>query len=311
MAIGMNSDEPANLHRIVLDQIRLTALRRVIPSEEGGSKMIRETRRTNQRVNRVVCISFIVALVFTPAPGWSQVLRSGTYRVETTAEDGQRYASTWRLRVEKNRIKGESEWDCCPGHRIDPLVGRIEGDRVIIERQCHGQGLRDRCHQVYEGRIHGNVIEGSFTHNGAYGGRWTLYVWDSEDDWSHHQVDRRSISQEAISKTIAKLEDLSDEIEKDIEKLTKKGRHDPLLVQLEAELQAFENACDELEREFKKEKKDPWAVEAEVRSVLDRGRRINLLISPSNVANEVRQDWTEIRVRLDLLADAYGLRRIG
>jgi hypothetical protein len=281
--------------------------------------MIQETRRVKRQDMGVVFMGLMVTFVLASTTGLAQTISSGTYRVDTVAEDGQRYSSTWRLWVEGNRIKGESDWDCCPGRRTDPLKGRIEQGRVIIERECSGQGLRDHCYQVYAGVAQGNVIEGSFTYNGTHGGHWTLYVWgsDSDRDWydrdrgNHRRGGRHPISEEAVRKAIAKLEDLSDEIEKDIEKLTKKGRRDPITRQLEAELQAFENVCDELEKEFKRGGKDPWAVEAEVRSVLDRGRRIDDLIYRSNITGEVRQDWAEIRVRLDLLADAYGLRRIG
>ena len=123
--------------------------------------------------------SFSAAPTVSPPP--SSLLKSGSYKVEAKAEAHDEltedlWPSTWTLQVTGNQITGQSEWSCCPGHRIDPLNGRIEGNRVIIERDCTGEGTVGPCHQVYEGTIKEDVIEGQWTHNGAAAGWWKLYL---------------------------------------------------------------------------------------------------------------------------------------
>jgi WSC domain. len=93
-------------------------------------------------------------------------LSSGTYQVAAD-NAGTIHNSTWTLQVSGNQITGTSQWDCCPGPRVDALTGRIEGNRVIIERDCSGQGWEGECRQVYDGTIGGGTIEGSWSGTGA------------------------------------------------------------------------------------------------------------------------------------------------
>lgn len=107
-----------------------------------------------------------------PADG----LASGTYQVDSYAD--RAYRSTWMLERSGETIRGTSEWDCCPGRRTDPLQGRVRGDQVRIARDCSGQGASGRCVQVYDGRISGDRIAGTWTHNDRFVGRWWLDLND-------------------------------------------------------------------------------------------------------------------------------------
>ncbi len=116
----------------------------------------------------------------TPPPTATLILGSGSYRVDTWASG--LYPSVWKLNVSSGRISGMSEWGCCPGPRNDPLSGRIDGNTVTITRDCTGQGNSGPCSQEYTGKLNGNVIEGSFTHNERKNiGTWKLYL-DSKKD---------------------------------------------------------------------------------------------------------------------------------
>jgi len=108
----------------------------------------------------------------------SEILVSGSYRVDTWYPH---HPSTWTLQIVKGHITGMSKWTCCPGPRNDPLIGRIDGNTVTLTRDCTGQGHSGPCSQIYTGTLKGNVIEGSFTHNGPRIGTWKLYL-DSRDD---------------------------------------------------------------------------------------------------------------------------------
>jgi hypothetical protein len=84
-------------------------------------------------------------------------LDSGSYQtVQTYA--GRTYRSTWRLKVTPGisnwLITGISEWDCCPGRRLDPLRGTIgEGGTVEVTRDCTDQGNPEPCKQVFPGLL--------------------------------------------------------------------------------------------------------------------------------------------------------------
>lgn len=109
-------------------------------------------------------------------------LRSGTYQVETRVGDKD-YQSTWTLEVSGNRITGTSEWNCCPGRRVDPLTGRIDGAQVVIERDCRGQGSGDDCRQTYEGTIANGFITGTFSGTGAWqDANWKLHLGTAAED---------------------------------------------------------------------------------------------------------------------------------
>ena len=99
-------------------------------------------------------------------------LLSGTYQVEQG-----RYKSTWKLRVSNGRISGTSEWDCCPGHRIDAVRGTLSGNSVVLERDCSGEGWNGSCRQTYRGKIKGDRITGPCTGTGLTAGdTWVLYL---------------------------------------------------------------------------------------------------------------------------------------
>ena len=108
-------------------------------------------------------------------------LYSGTFRVGVRAGD-KTYLSAWTLNVSGRNITGHSKWNCCPRPRTDPLKGYYEGDQVIIERDCTGQGTDQPCHQVYTARISGKTARGTWTHNGRPAGSWILYLKTSPPD---------------------------------------------------------------------------------------------------------------------------------
>jgi hypothetical protein len=126
-----------------------------------------------------------LALLVLVAPQASSVnvrategLQSGTYQV-VVKTGGKMYRSVWHLRVVANRINGTSEWECCPGHRVDRLSGKItDSDQVTITRFCAGQGQPSPCQQVYEGSLSNTRIEGTWSGTGSAGGgaAWTLYL---------------------------------------------------------------------------------------------------------------------------------------
>jgi len=99
------------------------------------------------------------------------VLKSGIYKAVAAG-----YKSTWKLNISSNTIAGTSSWDCCPGPRIDPMLGTIiDGKTVRIIRDCTGQGIEGACEQVFEGVIFGNSAAGKITMNGRdLGWTWSM-----------------------------------------------------------------------------------------------------------------------------------------
>src|SRR6185436_20102486 len=111
-------------------------------------------------------------------------LNSGTYQVVVVTAGGKSYRSLWHLHVVANHITGTSEWDCCPGHRVDKLSGQIglkETDEetltsVDITRFCVGQGQPAPCKQEYSSTNIGDTrVQGTWSGTGG-SGRWTLYL---------------------------------------------------------------------------------------------------------------------------------------
>ncbi|MCB1439602.1 MAG: sel1 repeat family protein [Nitratireductor sp.] len=102
------------------------------------------------------------------APEPTGQLASGRYRVDTSV-NGASYPSEWSLIIDNGRITGTSEWSCCPGPRIDPLAGFVSGNKVMIERDCSGQGHVGPCKQTYDGSIMNGRLEGTFTGTGVIG----------------------------------------------------------------------------------------------------------------------------------------------
>ncbi len=118
-----------------------------------------------------------VVLTITPAPDELPKLASGVYQVSTLS-GGRQNDGIWTLQITEGQITGASEWACCPDHRVDPLTGHIDGDQIIIERNCSGQGYEGECHQVFSGTLEGDTIVGSITGTGIpeSGATWTLYL---------------------------------------------------------------------------------------------------------------------------------------
>ena len=101
--------------------------------------------------------------------------KSGKYRVEQYI--GSTYKSEWKVQVKKDKITGKSEWTCCPGRRIDPIRGYVNGYTVVIERDCSGQNWSGACRQKFVGTLMGSKIEGTCTGTGIVGiGHWVLYL---------------------------------------------------------------------------------------------------------------------------------------
>jgi hypothetical protein len=114
------------------------------------------------------------ALIAAPT-AYAQTLSSGSYQVQVH-NSGTIHRAVWRLQVSGNQITGTSDW----GTRVDPLQGYIESNRVIIQRDCRGQGFTGECRQVYNGGFRNGVIQGSFSGTGAAPYNfWTLYLGGS------------------------------------------------------------------------------------------------------------------------------------
>jgi hypothetical protein len=91
---------------------------------------------------------------------------TGTYKAVQMSR-GSPYQSMWTVTVKAGRITGLSTWTCCPGKRIDPLTGTVTGSRVVIHRDCSGQGMPADCRQTLTGTVKTNGIV-SGTWSGSY-----------------------------------------------------------------------------------------------------------------------------------------------
>jgi hypothetical protein len=109
-----------------------------------------------------------------PRPA-APLLPSGTYRIETVGGGGQ-WIGTLRITVSGSQIQGQSEWECCPGSRVDPLSGTLTGNRIRFTRNCTGQGFNQPCDEVFEGVIEDNMAHGTFTLNGPVFGTWKFVI---------------------------------------------------------------------------------------------------------------------------------------
>ncbi|NOZ13037.1 MAG: hypothetical protein GXO69_05240 [Acidobacteria bacterium] len=103
-------------------------------------------------------------------------LKTGKYNVKVYI-DNTLYTSVWTLRIRKGKITGMSSWSCCPRPRTDAMRGKIAENRVVIRRDCSGQGWNGGCVQIYTGKIKGNRIEGTATGTGLRGHK-TTWVLD-------------------------------------------------------------------------------------------------------------------------------------
>jgi hypothetical protein len=94
---------------------------------------------------------------------------------------GTTYSSVWHLQIVANRVTGTSEWDCCPGHRVDRLAGTLTKERssyvLRLTRFCAGQGQPGSCQQVYRSIPFETTsrVAGDWSGTGG-SGSWTLYV---------------------------------------------------------------------------------------------------------------------------------------
>ena len=96
--------------------------------------------------------------------------RSGAYKAVVT-NAGIVYHSTWTLMVSAGRVTGTSTWTCCPGKRTDPLSGTVNGNRVVIRRDCSKQGYVGPCSQTYTGTVNAKgVASGTWAGTGAVSG---------------------------------------------------------------------------------------------------------------------------------------------
>ena len=123
--------------------------------------------RIGSLVAAVACAAAI-GLQAAAASGSAHV-RTGTYKA-TVNDSSVVYHATWTVTVTAGRIKGLSHWTCCPGKRTDPLTGTIKGNRVVIVRNCTGQGA-PACSQTYTGNVASNgSVRGTWAGSGAGGG---------------------------------------------------------------------------------------------------------------------------------------------
>ena len=94
---------------------------------------------------------------------------TGTYKAVAMSR-GTAYPGTWTVTVRAGRISGRSAWTCCPGKRVDPLSGTVKGTRVVILRNCAGQGMPADCRQTYTGTVRANgTVSGTWTGSFASG----------------------------------------------------------------------------------------------------------------------------------------------
>ena len=118
-----------------------------------------------------------------PPKSLLEVLKSGTYVVIVSWPEGVVKAgsrnSTWNLTVTGSQVTGNSHWDCCPGERNDPVQGTITADKVILQRDCSGQGFQGACSQTYTGFLDPtyNMITGPVAGTKIVTGEdWMLYL---------------------------------------------------------------------------------------------------------------------------------------
>jgi hypothetical protein len=92
---------------------------------------------------------------------------SGTYRA-TVADGSPVYHAIWNITVTgKGLISGKSHWTCCPGPRVDPLTGHVNGTRVVIIRHCTSQGA-GYCLQTFTGTVGATgTVQGHWTGTGV------------------------------------------------------------------------------------------------------------------------------------------------
>jgi hypothetical protein len=108
-----------------------------------------------------------VAQPAKPAAGPS--LRSGPYTMNAS-----NHAASVTLNVRGGTFTGQSEWQCCPAKRTDPLInGTIQGGNVTFSRDCRGQGQPGPCQQNFIGKISGNTASGTWSGTGGKG-NWTM-----------------------------------------------------------------------------------------------------------------------------------------
>jgi uncharacterized protein Yka (UPF0111/DUF47 family) len=119
------------------------------------------------------------------------------------------------------------------------------------------------------------------------------------------QPRRRVMTMDEVRRIVLEIEDIGDDLKRDLKKFLNRTRQTPTSRQLEAEWTAFERASDDLKKRAKKVH-DPRAIEPEVRAFLERGWRVDDLMRRAFVSNEVLANWARIRAQLELLSSVYG-----
>ncbi len=93
-----------------------------------------------------------------PAPTFG----TGDYHV-TASTGGGSLSSVWRLAFDGDvsqcttssicqlSSSSSSDWTCCPAKRTDLLTGTFDGARLVVHRDCTGQGWVGPCEQTFTG----------------------------------------------------------------------------------------------------------------------------------------------------------------
>ena len=145
---------------------KLPPERMCLPTGEGDCHCA-DARGSGDQPGRVV---FLARRAACPGPA---SLASGTYNIEAIGHRG-----TFQLTIAGGALTGTTRWKCCPGDRVDPSNGRVNGTMIEFTRPCQSQGYTDPCVQVYTGTITGpNQASGRFTMNGADFGTWRIWPW--------------------------------------------------------------------------------------------------------------------------------------
>jgi hypothetical protein len=98
---------------------------------------------------------------------------SGTYR-GTMQYGGTSWTTIWRLQFAGDKVTGTAEWKG-PHTRSgvrDPMDGFVDGDRLVVNRDCSGQ-IDAECVTVFEGTFSDGSVSGHW-HQGGMGGAWEV-----------------------------------------------------------------------------------------------------------------------------------------
>lgn len=136
--------------------------------EIRGGQVVGTWSGTGGQGNWKLTLAPAAAPATPPPPQVQPALSSGKYKVQA-----DRWTSTWTLTITGSEVSGISEWTCCPGPRTDALRGRLEGTRLVLQRDCSGQGHSGPCSQTYVGEVKNGSVTGTWSGTGG-SGSWTL-----------------------------------------------------------------------------------------------------------------------------------------